>query len=261
MVRLDAALLAWIFVGCIAATDAPPAPADGVSAATPAIDAGPPHVTPSIPATKTETAHDAGADTASWARYVITPGAHSAIVESAASGNPMAGIVNGVVQRTYDLVFDPSAMYTITQAVEPNDQFDWNKLPGLSDCGELDLAADGVMFGWRWRLDRTPEVLEVTAYANNARVHLTSPAPMIVLDAADLASRTPLRYRIAMDGAEYRFAISGVMRGRAIDASATLTRRCATTSPASLPLQWAAGLYFGGTSSAPSMITARIFEL
>ncbi len=56
-------------------------------------------------------------------------------------------------------------MYTLTAPVQPNDQLDWNKLPGISDCDQLDLSVDGVMFGWRWRLDTSPKVLEITAYA------------------------------------------------------------------------------------------------
>lgn len=197
---------------------------------------------------------------AGWARYTIAVGAHGALVTTAAAGNPASGIVSGVSGRDYDLALDPSAAYTITKLVEPNDQLDWNKLPGLSDCGTVDLSQDGAMFGWRWRIDTTPKVLEITAYANDAGTHLTPPAPLVVLDAADLASVTPLRYRVSVDGARYRFAVTGMMRGRAIDVAASLARRCAATAPSSLPVQWAAGLYFGGTSTAPSTVTSWIFE-
>jgi hypothetical protein len=201
-----------------------------------------------------------GEVTAGWAQYVIAPGAHAATLVKGTDGNPIAGLVNGVDGRDYELAFDPSAMYAIARPTQPDDQLDWNKLPGVSDCGTFDLARDGVMFGWRWRLDTNPEVLEVTAYANNARTHLTPAAPMVVLDAADLASAAPLRYRFSMDGALYRFSITGVVRGRAIDADATLPRRCATMDAKALTVQWAAGLYFGGTSTSPSTITAKIFE-
>lgn len=234
------------------AGDAAPSPPLGAGGDAGSLDAG---------SVATDGASDgATASTASWARYTLAPGAHAATLASGAAGNPKAGFVDGIAGRDYELAFDPSAVYTITQPAQPNDQLDWNKLPGLSDCGTLDLAADGAMFGWRWRLDTSPNVLEVTAYANDAGTHLTPPAPMITLDAADLASAAPLRYRLWMDGAVYRFTISGTMRGRAIDAATTLTRRCATTAPSSLLVQWAAGFYFGGTSTAPSTITSRIFE-
>lgn len=210
-------------------------------------------------------AEDAAVDAApgpvsTWALYTIAPGAHGATLASGAAGNPSSGFVSGVAGRDYLFAFDPSAQYTLTSPTQPNDQLDWNKLPGISDCGTLDLAADGAMFGWRWRLDTTPPVLEISAYANDAGTHLTPSAPLFTLDAADLASISPLRYRLWMDGALYRFSVSGTMRGRPIAAESTLARRCAATAPSTLTVQWAAGFYFGGTSSSPATITARIFE-
>jgi len=204
---------------------------------------------------------DAGFPTSEWARYTIAPGAHSATVERAAHGNPKAALVSGLAGRDYQFIFDASAIYTLTEPVQPEDQLDWNKLPGLSDCNEYDLSVSGVMFGWRWRLDTEPQVLELTAYANDSGQHLTPAAPLVTLDAADLASEAPLRYRLWAEGALYHFEISGEVRGRAIDASATLPRQCPELAPAELSIQWAAGFYFGGTSTAPSTITGRVFEL
>jgi hypothetical protein len=195
-----------------------------------------------------------------WARYTIEPGAHTATLTTAAAGNPRDGLVSGLGARDYDLALDASAAYVLTAPAQPDDQLDWNKLPGLSDCGSFDLAADGVMFGWRYRPDTSPARVEITAYANDSGSHLTPPEPLVSLDAADLASATPLRYRLRMDGAVYRFAISGVVRSRAIDVEAALPRRCADTAPGSLAAQWAAGFYFGGTSTSPSTITAAIFD-
>ena len=207
-------------------------------------------------------AADASADAASyplasWPRYTIAPGAHGATLATGVAGNPMSGFIKGVAARDYHLAFDTSAIYALTKPAQPDDQLDWNKLPGLSDCGTFDLAADGVMFGWRWRVDTSPRVLEVTAYANNAGAHLTPPSALLSLDAADLASASPLRYHLRMDGALYRFTISGTVRGRAIDVAGTLPRRCASTPPSSLAVQWAAGLYFGGTSVSPSSRSLR----
>jgi hypothetical protein len=195
-----------------------------------------------------------------WARYTIDPGAHTATLTTAAAGSPRGGLVSGLGARDYELALDASAAYVLTAPAQPDDQLDWNKLPGLSDCGSFDLAADGVMFGWRYRPDLTPSRVEITAYANDAGSHLTPPEPLVTLDAADLASATPLRYRLRMDGAVYRFAISGVVRGRVVDVEAALPRRCAGTAPGSLVAQWAAGFYFGGTSTSPSTISAAIFE-
>lgn len=208
-----------------------------------------------------DAAGDASLPTSAWARYVIGVGEHGATLQKAASGNPEAGLVRGLAGRDYRFVFDTSAMYTLTDPVQPDDQFDWNKLPGLSDCNEFDLSKSGVMFGWRWRLDTDPPVLEITAYANASSMHQWLDAPLATLDADDLASETPLHYRLWADGALYRFELSGQVRGRAIDATATLPRQCPTLAPADLGIQWAAGLYFGGTSTAPSEVTGRIYEV
>jgi hypothetical protein len=194
---------------------------------------------------------------ASFATYTIPKGAHSALVSDATPGNPLAWFTT-VAGRDYVFRFDSSAAYVITHPVEPSDQFDFNKLPGLSDCGTLDLSVNGAMFGWRFRLDKTPRVVEVTAYANNNGKHLTPVAPMFVLDEAELAALVPIRYRVYLDGGVYRFEAKGSVAGRSIDAATTLPRACSTTSHNKL--KWASGLYFGGTSTAPSNITGTIAE-
>ena len=190
-----------------------------------------------------------------WATYVIAAGRHDAQLLGREPRNPMDGVAS-VVGRDYELVLDPSAIYELTAPTEPNDQLDWNKLPGLSDCAQVDLAVDGLMFGWRWSPDHG--VLEITAYANNDREHLTIPSPLVILDAADLDARAPLRYRLWREPAAYAFEITGAIRGRTIDARATLPRRCTDVELA--PLAWASALYFGGTSVAPHEVTAQIRE-
>ena len=198
----------------------------------------------------------AGAVT-TWPQYRIDVGAHSATIISGTSGTkPKAGFTT-ISQRTFQLAFDASAEYVITNPVEPADQLDWNKLPGLSDCGALDLSQNGFMFGWRWRTDLTPRVLEVTAYWNKAGVHLTPATPMVVLSAAEVESQQPLTYAEKIVGSTYEFRITGVIGGRTIDAVATGSRNCASSASG---FKWASGLYFGGTSTAPQVITARVTE-
>ena len=185
-----------------------------------------------------------------WATYTIAAGAHDAHLTGREPKNPIDGVVS-VVGRDFELALNPSAIYTI---VDPAvDQFDWNKLPGLSDCGTIDLSVDGAMFGWRWNLDA--QVLEVTAYANNAGTHLSLPAPLFTLDAAQLAAESPLRYRVVREQTQYRFSVTGP----GIAADATLPRRC--TSEVRDPLAWAGAFYFGGTSTAPHEVTAKIREM
>ena len=193
----------------------------------------------------------------SWATYTIAPGFHGATVSGASAGNPLAWFTT-VEGRDYLFRFNASAQYEITHPTEPADQMDWNKLPGLSDCDTVDLAQNGAMFGWRFRLDTTPRRLEVTAYGNNSGKHLWTATPLLVLDEADLVADTALRYRLALSGGVYDFSVSGVIRGRTISAQAKLPRACPATSAARL--KWASGLYFGGTSTAPSKITGAISE-
>lgn len=192
-----------------------------------------------------------------WATYTIPAGAHTATLTGRTPKDPIDGVTDAT-GRDYQLALDGSARYVIVDPTQPDDQLDWNKLPGVSDCGTIDLSQAGAMFGWRWRVDLDPPVLEITAYANDAAVHLTAPAPLAALDADDLGAATPLHYRLWREAAQYRFELSGTIRGRPIHASATLPRGCAG---AALDVSaWASSLYFGGTSVAPHAITARISE-
>ena len=189
---------------------------------------------------------------------MISAGRHDAHLVDRSPGNPTDG-VSDAVGRDYELILDPSAIYELTAPVQPDDQLDWNKLSGLSDCNQTDLAVDGLMFGWRWRIDLQPPVLEITAYANNARVHLTPSTPLVVLDASDLEARVPLRYRVWREPASYHFAVEGEIRGRTIAATAALPRRCPDVELD--PLAWASAFYFGGTTTAPHEMTATIREV
>lgn len=246
------------FVAC--ATDEPGSPLPLPSAlrdAGSALDVDAPADDASLP-------FDAGGDTteptdaaSSFATYRIEVGSHTATVTGGTPSNPVAGFTT-VPGRDFDFKFDSSARYVLLNPVQPNDQNDWSKLPGFSDCGQLDLAQYGAMFGWRWRLDRSPKMLEVTAYANVAGTHATKLPPMLELSEAELAAEAPLRYRVFIDGAAYRFSIKGTIGQRTIDVSTSLARGCAATGASTL--KWASGLYFGGTSTAPSVITAKIYE-
>jgi len=203
------------------------------------------------------TAADAGSDHLGWAKYTLPPGAHAATVaQNGAPRLPLAGFTT-VSARSYQFIFDATAMYVLTNPTQPDDQLDWNKLPGLSDCGQLDLSADGLMFGWRWRPDLSPPVLEIAHYANNGGTHLYPSAPLLSLDETELRAERPLRYELGIDATGYRFRIHGDLGARTIDVTATFPRRC-TSSTSSL--KWAAGFYFGGTSTAPQRITGWVLE-
>jgi hypothetical protein len=170
---------------------------------------------------------------------------------------PIAGFTT-VAGRSYELTFDTSAIYQLTDPTQPNDQFDWNKTPGFSDCGTLDLSHNGAMFGWRWNL--ASQRLEITAYANNDGTHLWTATPLVELTATDLAAETGLQYQVAIsdDLGSYTFSITGEAGGAPVNATATHPRQCA--GAANNTLKWASGLYFGGTSTAPHEVWASIVE-
>ncbi|MFD1812551.1 hypothetical protein [Rhodococcus gannanensis] len=195
-----------------------------------------------------------------WSSYTIEPGAHSAsVARPVGATGPLAGWISpGGASRTYDFILTPTAEYELVSPTQPEDQFDWNKLPGFSDCGDFDLARNGAMFGWRWRTDTTPRVLEIVPYANADGVHQYPNAALVVLDHDDLDAEQPLRYSIEIDGSVYRFAIDGTIRGREIHETATLPRSCPATSVTAG--KWYAGFYFGGTSTAPSRIHGYVRE-
>ena len=207
--------------------------------------------TPCLPAAPTPLAGPG------WSRYAIVTGAHSATVTRGAQATaPLAGF-STASGRHYHFLFDATAAYVLTNPTQPEDQFDWNKLPGLSDCGDLDLSQNGWMFGWRWRTDTAPRRLEITAYANNDGTHLTPTAPLVTLTQAQLDQPVPLWFELAIsaDRQRYEFGIAGP-GSRSVTAS--LPRQCPSDSPTTF--KWASGFYFGGTSTAPQSMTAWIAE-
>ena len=194
---------------------------------------------------------------AGWAKYTIASGEHVALVDqNGAARAPISGFTS-TTARSFDFIFDRSAEYILTHPTQADDQLDWNKLPGLSDCGQVDLAQDGLMFAWRWRPDLVPPVLEIAHYANGGGTHLYPAAGLIALEEADLAAETPLHYELTITSTSYRFRISGAIGARVFEERAEFPRRCTGATPR---LRWAGGFYFGGTSTAPHTIRGWIRE-
>lgn len=158
----------------------------------------------------------------------------------------------------YNFAFDPSAIYQHPD----NDQWDWNKLPGVSDCGTLDLKVNGAMFGWRW-IPGTQK-LQITAYANRNSVHQSWDSPgttfqnqvqLIELNKSDIMQFAPLTYEIKLEPLLYRFSIQGVLpSGRTISSVSTLPRKCSKH-----PLiKHGSTMFFGGTKVAPHKVTGHV---
>jgi hypothetical protein len=195
-----------------------------------------------------------------WNTHSIARGQHNATVQRGRTAPaPLLAFTN-VPGRIYHLIFDASARYVLTDPTEPEDQLDWNKLPGLSDCGDTDLARNGLMFAWRWRTDTVPRRLEINAYANQEGVHHWLDQPMLTLNRAQVDARKPIwfRLRISNDRRSYEFTLRTVIGGREIVRSARLDRSCPARSR-TVP-KWAGGYYFGGTSVAPTPMRVFVYE-
>jgi hypothetical protein len=156
----------------------------------------------------------------------------------------------------YQFSFDPSAIYQHPD----QDQLDWNKLPGFTDCGSLEMSRNGAMFGWRW----APQTrkLQITAYANRQGVHQSADSSvyqnqvqMVEIDETDLNQFAPLTYDLRLNGSNYNFTIQGTLpSGRIISATSVLPRAC-TSQPW---IKEGSTLYFGGTKTAPHTVTGHL---
>jgi hypothetical protein len=150
---------------------------------------------------------------------------------------------------SYQFAFNSTARYNLNNV----DQYDWNKLPGMGDCGSIALSRNGAMFGWRWNV--LTQRLEISAYANRFGQHQywdnnQSSVQLIELEMADVQDFAPLRFDIQIQDDRYLFRVSGRLpNGRVIDAQSTLARGCE-----SRPNRFKNGsnFYFGGTSVAPA---------
>ena len=195
-----------------------------------------------------------------WNTHTIARGQHSATVTRGASAPaPLLGPTR-VAGRTYHFTFDSSARYVLTNPTEPEDQLDWNKLPGLSDCAQPDLAVNGLMFAWRWRTDLVPKVLEINAYWNDDGEHHWLEVPLLTLTRAQVDARKPIwfRLRISNDRQRYEFSLRTVLAGEEVVRTATADRPCPARGRD--VRKWAGGFYFGGTSVAPQRIRGWMYE-
>lgn len=186
-----------------------------------------------------DTQLDAIAKTAGFSKQTVLKGMHNAILW------PWLTKSSGL---SYLFAFNGTANYTVAA----EDQGDYNKLPGMGDCGSLDIARNGAMFGWRW--NKTTNTLQISPYANAFGVHQykeshPTQVAMVELEMADIQSYAPLRYDIQIDGAKYLFTISGTLpSGRIINAKSTLPRGC---DAGATRLKNGSHFYFGGTRTAP----------
>jgi len=156
---------------------------------------------------------------------------------------------------SYQFAFNSTARYNLNNV----DQYDWNKLPGMGDCGSIALSRNGAMFGWRWNV--LTQRVEISAYANRFGHHQywdnnQNSVQLVELEMTDIQEFAPLRFDIQIQGSRYLFTVSGRLpNGRVINAQSTLARGCE-----SRPNRFKNGsnFYFGGTSVAPASTSGYV---
>lgn len=129
------------------------------------------------------------------------------------------------VRLTYDVIFDPSCVYTINAA----DQADINKLFGFSECNDQHHE-NSARFGWRWYKDS----LQILGYCYNEGVVATKYLASVPLEVSH-------QYTIEMTEDSYYFTISGKV-------SKVQMKR---TYDCNKGLYYILFPYFGGNNAAP----------
>lgn len=133
----------------------------------------------------------------------------------------------------FDVTFDASAEYT---SAIPENQHDWNKLRGLSDCG-THHQTNSARFGWRW----TGDAVEVGAYTYVGGTRAGVALARFAVDSTHELS-------IELDGPWYRFTVDGT--------TTSVPRGCTDAGLVKYHL-WP---YFGGDEAAPHDVTITILE-
>lgn len=133
-----------------------------------------------------------------------------------------------------DVIFDENASY---ETVDPINQWDVNKLWGVSDCGNRH-SENSIRFGWRWNLQN--EAMEIMIYR---RMH--SNFEFKSLGFVNLGETNTMAMHINHDS--YELCLNGECD--------TMARPCSQTFK-----KYFLYPYFGGDETAPHDITIRIKE-
>lgn len=131
-----------------------------------------------------------------------------------------------------EVIFDESAKYT---TVDPVNQYDVNKLWGVSDCGN-DHHENSIRFGWRWLNDS----LEILWYRRVAGQFDFEKITTVNFNETN-------RMHLSINKNSYELRVNGVIK--------TVSRPCDQDYK-----RYKLYPYFGGDEKAPHNITIRIKE-
>ena len=130
----------------------------------------------------------------------------------------------------FEAIFNESAQYTSSNSVN---QYDVNKLYGLSDCGSSHTK-NSIRFGWRW-LNDSLEILWYKREDGNFSFG----------DIATIDLNTSYYYTITFTEDSYILSVDGI--------EVVVDRKCSGTYK-----KYYLYPYFGGDEKAPHDITIRI---
>jgi hypothetical protein len=131
-----------------------------------------------------------------------------------------------------EVIFNETAKYTTS---DPLNQFDVNKLWGVSDCGNHH-SDNSIRFGWRWLNDS----LEILWYRRVAGEFEFEPITTVNLNETN-------RMHLSINKNSYEMRVNGVIK--------TVSRPCSEDYK-----RYKLFPYFGGDEKAPHNITIRIKE-
>lgn len=159
-------------------------------------------------------------------KYVIAAGAHE-------TTDPI--VFKTTTELKFKAKFDSSAIYT---SIDPANQYDTNKLLGLSDCNTLHQT-NSARFGWRWVNNQ----LEIMAYCY---IDAVRPEPVRV---AVVDLNTVNTYSIAFESDRYLFTVNDTNK-------VEVSKNCNYNG-----LRYKLYPYFGGDEVAPHEVRIWIEEL
>ena len=132
-----------------------------------------------------------------------------------------------------EVIFDESVKYT---TIDPLNQYDVNKLWGVSDCGKHH-SENSIRFGWRW-LDDNLEILWYRRHANLFSFETITIVPLNETNYMNLSIKED----------SYELSVNGV--------TTIISRPCSKDFK-----RYKLYPYFGGDEQAPHNIKIKIKEL
>jgi hypothetical protein len=176
--------------------------------------------------------------------YIISKGDHYS--------NPLA--IQPYINRSamkFKVMFDESAKYDFVEANQDKnpsaaeiakfkeDQWDVNKLYGITDCGSWTATKNSARFGWAWNTNT--KKLDIYAFT-----HKDGKFDFVMIDTAELNQVHDMEIGLSADHSKYEYKFKGK--------TVSMARGCSDSEMSGLRLK----PYFGGDQVAPHEVLIKI---